>query len=224
MKVLLALAFMASTSLADEETVLTGTVTTALRARPKRLLEIEGDAKCNCLHEKTPKDESLAISPDGGVKWALVRITKGLEGKAFTPPKQAARLDQKGCLYAPRVVGLMTGQPIEITNSDDLLHNIHGLSFEKEFNRAQLLGARDTFMFAKPEIFKIKCEIHPWMAAHIGVFDHPYFAVTDEAGRFTIKGLPAGTYTLEAWHEQLKGTPAVVVVAGKETKADVVLK
>ena len=100
-----------------------------------------------------------------------------------------------------------------------MLHNVHGLPFaNREFNFGIFKGQAMQRTFAKPEIFKVKCDVHGWMAAWIGVFDHPYFAMTDADGRFTIKGLPPGKYTLEVWHERLKGPPAEITVEGKETK------
>lgn len=206
-------------SLADEETLVSGVVRTDLKVRPKKLQAIENDPKCACLHETTPKADNLVVGSDGGVKWAIVRVTKGLEGKTFAPPAEPVKLDQKGCVYAPHVVAAMTGQPVEFRNSDPMLHNIHGLPFDnREFNFAQQGGAADVRKFPKPEIFKVKCDVHPWMGAWIGVFEHPYFAVTDDGGRFAIKNLPAGKYTLEVWHEGLKGPAVEITVEGKETK------
>lgn len=219
MRSLLALLLLASTSPADEKPVLSGTVKTARKVRPKPEGGIKGDPKCACLHEEVPKVDTLVVAEDGGVQWALVRITKGLEGKSFTPPKEPVVLDQKGCVYVPHVVGAMAGQPVEFRNSDDMLHNVNAVAFDNPgFNIAQLKGAVDRRTFARPEILKVVCNVHPWMAARIGVFDHPYFAVTDAAGRFEIKGLPPGKYSLEAWHEELKGEPQEVVVGGKDAK------
>lgn len=202
-----------------DDPVVTGTVTTAVRIRPSTISGIKGDPKCDCLHASTPKTENLVVGEGGGLKWALVRITKGLEGKSFTPPQEPVVLDQRGCVYAPHVVGVMVGQPVEFRNSDDMLHNVHGIPFDnKEFNLAQLKGAADRRTFPKPEIFKVICNVHPWMGAHVGVFEHPYFAVTDAEGRFTIKGLPPGKYSLEVWHETLKASSAEITVAGKETR------
>jgi plastocyanin len=217
MRVFLILALLSPA--ADGETIVTGTVRTDLKVRPKTLKAIEGDEKCKCLHPEPPKVDDLLVSPEGGVKAAIVRVTKGLDGRTFEPPKTEAVIDQKGCLYVPRVSVVMTGQPVAFTNGDPVAHNVHGLPFDnKEFNRGQQPGARDVLSFKKPEIFKVKCDYHPWMGAWVGVFDHPYFALTDAEGRFTIRNLPPGTYTLEVWHERLKGDPVEITVAGKEMK------
>ncbi len=202
-----------------DDPVVTGAVTTAVRIRPKTIAGIKNDPKCDCLHETTPKSEDLVVGEGGGVKWALVRVTQGLEGKTFAPPQAAVLLDQRGCLYTPHVVGVMVGQAVEFRNSDNMLHNVHGIPFvNKEFNFAQLKGAADRRIFPKPEVFKVVCNVHPWMGAYVGVVEHPYFAVTDAEGRFTIKGLPPGKYTLEVWHETLKAASVEISVAGKETK------
>jgi plastocyanin len=220
MGLFLMLACMASTSLADEETLVTGAVRSDLKVRAKPVKAIEGDPKCACLHDKLPVYEDLLIGADGGVKWAIVRVTKGLEGRTFDAPKTPALIDQKGCCYSPYVTGVQTGQPVEFKNSDGFLHNVHGLPFDnKEFNFGQQRGAIEEKRFPKPEIFKVKCDVHPWMSAWIGVFDHPYFAITDAEGRFTIKNLPPGKYTLEVWHEKLKGPSLDLTVEGKETRA-----
>ena len=219
MRVLLSLALMASTPLADEETVVTGTVTTEFRERAKPFAGLKNDPACNCLHAEPPKVDDLLLSASGGVKNALVRVTKGVEEKDRPAPKEPVILNQKGCVYIPRVIAVRAGQPVEFRSDDDMLHNVHGLPFaNKEFNFGIFKGQVVPKTFAKPEIFKVKCDVHSWMAAWIGVFDHPYFAMTDADGRFTIKGLPPGKYTLEVWHERLKGPAAEITVEGKETK------
>lgn len=205
--------------LAEEETLVGGVVRTDLKVRLKDNHNVMKDEKCKCLHEKAPKLDDLVVGPDGGVQWAFVRVTKGLEGKSFEPPTSPAVLDQKGCLYAPHVLGVQVGQPVEFRNGDPVNHNCHGLPFDnREFNFNQLPGASDQRKFPRPEIFKLKCDYHPWMSAWIGVVDHPYFAVTDADGRFAIKGLPPGKYTLEAWHERLKGPAVEITVAGPKTE------
>lgn len=219
MRVFLTLALMASTSLADEETVVTGTVGTAFRERAKLVPGLREDKACVCLHAEPPRVDDLLVSESGKVKNALVRVTKGVEEKDRPVPKEPVVLNQKGCVYVPRVVALRAGQPLEFRSDDDMLHNVHGLPFEnREFNFGIFKGQVVQRAFAKPEIFKVKCDVHPWMAAWVGVVDHPYFALTDADGRFTIKNLPPGKYTLEVWHERLKGPPVEIVVEGKETK------
>lgn len=127
--------------------------------------------------------------------------------------------DQVGCVYKPHVLGIMVGQELEILNSDPTLHNVHSLSkANTSFNQAMpMKGMKLTKKFDKVETFKVKCEVHPWMGAYIGVFNHPYFAVTDDNGNYTIKGLPAGEYTIETWHEKY-GTQTMKVSVGATDK------
>jgi hypothetical protein len=113
-------------------------------------------------------------------------------------------------------MGIMVGQPYRILNSDGILHNIHTLpTINPTFNRGQPATVEEiTTTFPKPEkMFQVKCDVHPWMSAYVGVFAHPFFAVTDRDGKFTISGLGAGTYEITAWHERLGERTASVTVA-----------
>ena len=206
-------------AVADEETSVTGTVFTQFRERAKPVPGLKNDPACDCLHAEPPKVDDLLLSPNGGVKNALVRVTKGLPEKEHPVPQEPVVLDQVGCVYVPRVIAVRAGQPVEFRSQDDMLHNVHGLPFDnKEFNRGIHKGQSFQLTFARPEVFKVKCDVHNWMAAYVGVVEHPYFALSDAEGRFTIKNLPPGKYTLEVWHERLKGEPLEIKVEGKETK------
>ena len=123
-----------------------------------------------------------------------------------TRPTETAKIDQKDCRYHPHVFGMRVGQPLEIINSDPTLHNIHAMpKANKEFNTGQpIQGMKTTHTFDGKEVMvPFKCDVHGWMNAYVGVLDHPYFAVTGEDGKFELKTLPPGTYTIEAWHEKL---------------------
>ena len=125
----------------------------------------------------------------------------------FAPPATPAILDQKGCRYDPHVFGIQVNQELLIRNSDDLLHNVHALPFvNKEFNFGQpTKGMEEKKKFTQPEIMvKFKCDIHLWMGAWAGVLPHPFHSVTDASGKYEIKGLPPGKYTIEVWHEKYK--------------------
>jgi hypothetical protein len=178
----------------------------------------------DCLKTATPNPQSDAVlvAADGGLRNTFVYVRDGLEpGYTFDPPAGPAVLDQRGCIYAPRVLGVRVGQAIEIVNSDPTLHNVHALPMiNQEFNRSQpVRNSRMSQVFTAPEVMvRFMCNVHGWMAAHVGVVDHPYFAVSDEAGRFEIGNLPPGTYTLEAWHEKFGRTTAQVTVGEKQTQ------
>jgi hypothetical protein len=170
--------------------------------------EVMKDPNCCKLHAAAPEKEDLLVDAAGGVKWAFVYVKNGLEGKVFTPPEQPVLIDQVGCLYKPHVFGIMAGQPLDVRNSDPTLHNVHAIPFgaNREFNRGQpVQGQVDRFKFSTQEVpIMVKCEIHPWMRTWACVVENPFYAVTDAAGKFEIKNLPPGAYTLGFWHEGLK--------------------
>jgi plastocyanin len=165
--------------------------------------------------------ETEVVGADGGVGNVFVYVKDGLGSRTFATPSQAVVLDQKGCHYTPHVLGIQVGQPLQIVNSDDTLHNVHGLpKVNKEFNQGQpIQGMKMTHTFSTKEVMvPFKCDVHGWMNAWIGVLDHPYYAVTSADGSFSLKGLPPGTYTVEAWHEKLGTQTQTVTVAEKESK------
>ena len=172
-------------------------------AKPNK--KLEGDQQCLALHGKLPPMDTLVVDTDGGVRWAFVYIRKGLEGKEFPLPKETVQVVQKGCLYTPHLVGARVGQPVNFVNGDPMAHNVHGIPFtNREFNYGQPPGAESTVKFPEVEVpVKVICNMHTWMATYVCVVDHPFFGVTDEKGKFTIKNLPPGDYALGIWHEGL---------------------
>jgi len=148
----------------------------------------------------------------------------------FAAPSGAATLDQNGCHYKPHVLGVMAKQPITITNADPTTHNIHFTPKNNpDWNQSQPNGASAlTHTLNAPEVspslVQVKCNQHPWMKSYVGVLKHPFFAVTAEDGSFTIKGVPAGKYTVVAWHEGgatgSEKTMEVTVPASGAGKAD----
>ena len=179
---------------------------------------------------KTPmKDEEVVVAPNGTLKNVIVRVTAGLTGH-YDPPAASATVDQSACMYRPRVQGIMLGQPLKITNSDQTLHNIHGYRGASTlFNQAQIPGspAIEKKFADNNTLIKFKCDVHPWMLGYVMVQNNPFFAVTGDDGSFKIADVPPGEYTVEAWHEKLgTKTAKLTVAAGKpaELKFDFAAK
>lgn len=192
---------------------ITGTVT--LKGTPPPEKTIGYDDTCSALNPTVKTTRHYVVGADNGLADVFVYISKGLEGKKFTPPTQPATLTQVGCNYEPYVQGVMVGQPLAIKNADPVLHNVHALpnvDGNQEFNIAQPTQGEvnDTKWVAsitQPEVMvKVECNVHLWMFAYIGVLNHPYFAVTDKDGHFKIANVPPGTYTLTAYHVKAHGT------------------
>jgi hypothetical protein len=200
---------------------ITGKVTFS-DGKPRRAqLRMDADAACAAMHKEPVYSEDIVLNDNGTVRYAFVFVSKGLEGKSFTTPSQSVELDQKGCLYTPRVVAVMTNQELRIKNGDQTTHNIHPVpKNNREWNRSQPPGAEDIVeRFPREEVLiPVKCNIHPWMRAYIAVLNHPFYAVTGADGSFSIKGLPPGSYTVTAWTEKYGNLEQQVTVAAKETK------
>jgi hypothetical protein len=176
---------------------------------PKEVpIKFGADPVCEQQHSNPQPKEEVIVNPNGTLKNVIVYVKSGLPAnKNYPLPKNAPTLDQKGCMYQPHVFAMRAGQELKITNSDPTLHNIHALAKNnRPFNSAMINNKVPPLIkkFDKPEMpMKIKCEVHPWMSAYVGVFDHPFYAVTGDDGSFKISGLPAGEYTVAAWHEKL---------------------
>lgn len=201
---------------------ITGTIVFAGKAPTLKPLAMDADPACAKKHPKPVLAEMLVLGGGNTMGNVIVWVSKGLPaGKTYAAPKTPVTLDQRGCIYVPHAMGIMVGQPYRILNSDGILHNVHTLpKINRSFNSAQP-GTRKEMSttFDKPEpIFQIKCDVHPWMSAYIGVFTHPFFSTTGADGKFTISNLDPGTYEVTAWHERLGTQTATVTVAANETK------
>ena len=188
----------------------------------RKKVDMEEDPQCEKLHKTAVYDNSIEVGSKGALVNAFVYIKSGLEGKKFEPPSDPVVIDQRGCWFVPRVIGAQTGQKLNATNSDPVTHNIHPLAkVNREWNQNQPEGAPPAIATLKlPEIMiRVKCNIHPWMRAWIGVVDNPYFAVTGEDGTFQFKNVPPGTYTVEAWQESLGTQDQQVTIAASGTAA-----
>jgi len=176
-------------------------------AIPKfREIKMDADPICLSKHADKVFPQTLVLGPEKGMANVFVYVKDGIFDDKFTAPVESVVITQEGCMYDPHVIGIMVDQPLKILNPDGTLHNVHVLSkVNPEFNLAMPKFRRETTKtFGKAEfMFPIKCDVHPWMAAWISVMDHPFFAVTDKDGNFTIEGLPYGQFKIVAWHEKL---------------------
>jgi hypothetical protein len=184
-------------------------------------IDMSAEPPCASKHAGGARDPQVVVK-DGKVSNVIVYVKGGLPANAtYRPPSQPVELDQDGCLYEPRALAVMAGQTIDIKNSDPVLHNIKAVpKTNRGFNisqpRAGMVSKRS---FDRPEqVIPIECNVHSWMHANVAVLPHPFFAVTGDDGRFEIKGLPAGTYEIEAWHEKLGTRTMSVTVGDGESK------
>jgi plastocyanin len=178
---------------------------TGKRPAAKRI-NIDEDEKCVALNRAGLFDEALVVNKNGTLPNVFVYVKQGLEGKAFERSQAAIVLDQKGCRFVPRVLGIQAGQTLKVTNSDPVTHNVHPVAkMNREWNQSQSPGDPPLERrFARPEVMvRVKCNVHSWMRSWLGVLNHPYFAVTGTDGSFEIANLPPGDYTVEAWQESL---------------------
>jgi len=175
-----------------------------------------------CLKQaKGEQFQETYVVADGKVGNVFVYVKDGLGNYAYDAPSGSVTLNQEGCHYIPHVFGVRVGQPVEIVNSDPTLHNIHAVpKANQEFNNGQpIQGMKMSHTFTAKEVMvPFKCDVHGWMNAYVGVLDHPFFAVTDAGGNFALKGLPPGTYTIEAWHEKFGAVTQSVTLGAKESK------
>lgn len=174
-----------------------------------------------CGKEKPAED--LVVGPDRGVRNVVVWLRNPPPGGKSEPVK--VPMDQKGCVFIPHVVLVPAGGTTEFLNSDRLLHNLHSVSKDNPpFNRTQPPGRTIPVTFAKPEIIRVNCDLHAWMQSWVVVADHPFYAVTDEAGAFRLAGVAPGKYTLEIWHETLGQTSRDVTVDAQDASIAIELR
>ena len=195
-------------------------------APPKnKTLKMDADPVCASQHQGPILSDDTLVGPGGGLKNVLVYAKAGVPASSIPPaPTTPVKVDQKGCIYTPRIVVAMVGQPVEFSNSDPTNHHIQAMAeVNKEWTVSQNKGTGpQTVSFNEPEVGILTiCHLHPWMRMFVHVLKNPFYAVTGDDGTFTIKGLPPGYYTLEAWHEKL-GTQTLKVKAGE--KADFTFK
>jgi plastocyanin len=192
---------------------ISGTVKFKGTAPAPKKLDISKDKE---VCDKSPKTDPTLIVNNGNLANAVITITDIKSGKKVDAKK--VTLDQKGCEYHPHVLAFPAGSAVEILNPDGILHNIHSYSkVNSPFNQAQPKFKKTLEVkIDKPEVIEVKCDVHGWMHGWLVATENPYFAVTDNSGSFKLTDVPAGSYTVEVWHEKLGKSTQKVTVKGKE--------
>jgi plastocyanin len=208
------------------DATITGTVTFTGTPPTLPTIAMDADPDCAAKHGEPVYAQTLVLGGGGTVGNIFVQVKDGFAQGDYPPPTTPVVVDQEGCMYNPHVVGVLAGQPLEFWNSDGILHNVH---LTPKQNREQNLGMPGSLKekavtLNTPELYvPVKCDVHPWMSAFVAVMSHPYFDVTEDDGRYEIQ-VPAGTYTIESWHERLgTRTQEVTVAAGETATVDFAL-
>jgi plastocyanin len=211
------------------QTLLAGDVTGVITFKgtppaEKEITPLMENADCAAAYAKTPTTHFYVVGANGEFADVVVSL-KGVSGKSTGASASPAVVDQKGCIYTPGILAIQTGQKLIVKNSDNCVHNVHSVSTAEgnsSHNDVQMAGGADlTYTFDKPEMFlKFQCDVHPWMFAWVSVFDHPYFSVSGKDGKFVIKNVPPGKYTLVAAHRKLGTQTQEIEVTDKEVSAN----
>lgn len=184
-------------------------------------INMSADPYCVKANSTPAFPDQVVVGDGNTLANVVVYVKTGAEGYSFPTPTDSVTLDQKNCMYTPHVVALMVGQQLSVVNSDDTTHNIHPTPADnREWNKSQPPKSPSiTDTFARPEVaIPVKCNVHPWMKSYIAVMANPYYAVTDKDGKFELKNLPPGTYTIEAWQEKYGVVDQTVTIGAKESK------
>jgi hypothetical protein len=192
-------------------------------AAPKmKGISMAAEPACAKAHTGPVLSEEVVTGDAGALANVVVYVKSGLEAYSFPAPAAPVKIVQQGCQYHPHVLGMQVGQNLDVVNDDQTTHNIHPIPTQnREWNESQPPGAAPIEKsFAREEIaIPVKCNVHPWMKAYMAVLSNPEFQVTDKDGKFDLKNLPPGTYSLIAWHELYGSSdPQTVTIGPKETK------
>jgi plastocyanin len=201
---------------------LTGQVLLEGTPPPAEVIRLDGDPKCVSLAQgEEYRTEDIVLGDGNSLRNAFVYVKDGLPPRLYPVPSAPVVLDQEKCRYVPRVLGVQVGQQLTIRNSDPLMHNVRAEGVVNQpFDLSTPIQKMEVSRtFATREVMvPFKCNIHSWMNAYVGVLEHPFFAVSDASGRFSIPNLPPGTYTVEVWHEKLGTRTQQVTVAARQTQ------
>ncbi|MBT9331426.1 carboxypeptidase regulatory-like domain-containing protein [Acidipila sp. 4G-K13] len=190
---------------------------------PPKRVEIDMAQDPACVFGDKNFTEQYVVN-HGAMQNVFVYVKDGLGNRVYPVPSDPVVMDQKSCRYIPHVMGVMIGQPVQFTNNDSTMHNIHMMP-QADGNQTVDISqppnaGSDQRVFHSPEaMIPVRCNNHPWMQAFLNVVNNPFYAVSDAEGHFTIKGLPPGTYTIVADQEKLGEKTATVTVAAKQTAA-----
>jgi plastocyanin len=182
-----------------------------------KTINMASEPGCAKMYSTPPKSEDLVVGQGSALENVVVYISAGAPEESA--PTQPVQVVQKGCRFAPHVVAMQTGQPVQMVNEDSTSHNIHPLATNnREWNKAEPPGTTPlTESFARPEFISVKCNVHPWMHAYFAVLKTSHYAVTGDNGAFSLNNLPAGKYTITAWHETLGTQTQEITITGNET-------
>lgn len=204
-----------------EEGTIVGTVYFSGQPPVRHRIDMSPDAACVTRNRNLRQEEMIVTNGRLANVFLYIKTGSGVDDHSFEVPTSPVTLDQRGCRFSPRVLGIQTNQPLQILNSDPTAHNVHAQAKNNvEWNDSQSAGAKPLMkQFDRPEVMiRIRCNQHPWMSAYVGVLAHPFFAVSGLNGSYRIEGLPPGNYKIFAWHEHLGEQSFDITISPGETR------